>query len=287
MPLLVLLWLASAFASEPAQPVEPVPAAPSATSQPSTETPPEPEAVSFTSQLNEAKRAYFEGRVTDALRLFQDLEARLKVRGEQPSWEEAAEAMTYLGEIHLAQNHPDFAEEAFRWVLERDPDTPMRSPYRHPMEVVTLFEDVRAKVERERREDVPPPPPTLVERDFPEVALLPLGIPQFSQRRPFVGVLAAGTQLGLGIASYVTWRDTRAFNRAGAPNESAAAVAEFQNQVQAKRAVQLSLGAATYVSWGLWSLEAGVAAGKARRRAMLSLGASPEGAPVLALHGRL
>src|SRR5688572_33433406 len=108
MPFLVLLWLASAFASEPAPSVEPVPAATSATPQPAIETPPDSEVVSFTTQLNEAKRAYFEGRVSDALRLFRDLEARLKVGGESPPWEEAAEAMTYLGEIHLAQNNPGF-----------------------------------------------------------------------------------------------------------------------------------------------------------------------------------
>jgi hypothetical protein len=286
MPFLVLLWLASAFASEPGHPAEPDPATPSATSQPSTDPPPDPGAVSFATQLNEAKRAYFEGRVTEALRLFKELEVRLKVKGETPPQEEAAEAMTYLGEIHLAQNHPEAAEEAFRWVLERDIETPMRSPYRHPMEVVTLFEDVRVKVAREQRE-FEPPPPQFIDRPgrFPWYALVPAGIPQFWQRRPVAGALAASMQVGFGIASVVVYKNLQTFN---APNDlQGQELVDFQNEVRRREAFSVSLAVATYVSYVTWAFEAGIAAPKVRERTTLTISFTPEGAPALALHGRL
>ena len=120
--------------------------------------------------------------------------------------------------------------------------------------------------------------------------VVPFGIPQFGQRRPVAGVIAATTQLGFLVSAVVTKQNLKAFNEAGppgAPNPSDAALDEFQQQVQTRRIVQLSLGGAAYLSYGLSVLDAGIAAGKARRRAAVSLSASPEGSPLLAVHGTL
>lgn len=154
----------------------------------------------FPEALDDAKRQWFEGRAATAREAFAELHARL-LAGEEVSPGDAAEALTWLGEIQYLDGEPDAARLTFLDLLRRDPTSAI-SPYHHPTEVVNLFELVRAEVKAGL---VPPPPPPLRPPPAPAWVLAPFGLPQLSQRRPAVGVLSAAAQVGLGAASVVTF----------------------------------------------------------------------------------
>jgi hypothetical protein len=150
----------------------------------------------FSEVLTRAKAVYFAGRDDEALDLFTGLQVRLLL-GETPAWDMAATAMIYVGEIQYRRGHIDEARDAFRWLLDKDPDYQI-SPYSHPIEVVAIFSTVRDQVRRsmgdvtEQPQDIDP---------MPGWGYLPLGIPQFRSGRPVVGTLFAGLQVGLTATS--------------------------------------------------------------------------------------
>jgi hypothetical protein len=186
-------WLPCAHASEPDEP-----AATAGLAVPSD--------ISFAAELERAKQAYFEGRSAEAFEQFRRLELRLKSGGETPPWSEAVEAMTWLAEIQFTRGDVEAAEATFRWILERDVATPMLSPYHHPIDVVSLFEEVRVDIENERRVDADREPVvTVVARPTPPSwTFTPLGVPQLAQGKTGLGITLGALQLGFGVTSIVT-----------------------------------------------------------------------------------
>jgi hypothetical protein len=150
----------------------------------------------FSDVLQKAKQAWFEGRVDDALALFEILKRRLSF-GERPGIAFQAEALIYLGEVYQSQGRFDDAAVAFRDVLERDPDATI-NPYHHPPEVVAQFNGVRDLVLAELAAKVVEPIPLVA---APWWTVLPFGVGQFKQGQTGSGVAYAMAQGGLGAAS--------------------------------------------------------------------------------------
>lgn len=203
----------STTTSDPSPAVDDAPAAEEGEpdTQPEPIKPDSPDEDDFGAVLANAKKAYFSGSHSEALDLLRDLQIRL-LMGENVDEKEAAEALIYLGEIHFTLGQDSEAQAAFRWVLERDPETEI-SPYHHPMDVIGLFELVRRTVREEAGE--PPEPPRIAEEPIPRLPVwgyLPLGVPQFAQRRTGAGVLHASIQTGLGIASLATFAHLQTIN---------------------------------------------------------------------------
>jgi hypothetical protein len=162
----------------------------------------------FSEILEQAKSVYFAGRDDEALDLFTGLQVRLLL-GETPAWDQAATAMIYVGEIQYRRGHIDEARDAFRWLLDKDPDYQI-SPYSHPIEVVAVFSTVRDQVRRSMG-DITEEPRTI--DPMPGWGYLPLGIPQFRSNRPAVGTAFAGLQVGLTAASIGVYVNLAYLNR--------------------------------------------------------------------------
>lgn len=159
---------------------------------------------SFSSVLEEAKQRYFQGEPDAARDLLEGLQLRLHA-GEEPDWESTVEALTYLGEIYFVQGNQDSAEIVFRYLLGRDIETPI-STYHHPIEVVNLFELVRAQIKATQPEPGPVPAPMST--------YLPLGIPQLAQGRTGIGVVYGGLQAALGASSIILYLRADSLNGA-------------------------------------------------------------------------
>ncbi|MEN0063284.1 MAG: hypothetical protein AAGA48_14115 [Myxococcota bacterium] len=153
---------------------------------------PELDPSSFEQQLAIAKSRYFSGETEKAAYLMTLLWDRMK-RGEDPGPKMRAETLTYLGEIHYKASALVEAEEVFRWLFEEDPNAEI-SPFHHPMEVVTFFKTIKAKVELERRQALSSPP----NPGAPPVwTFMPLGIPQATQGRGGAALAFGGLQAAL------------------------------------------------------------------------------------------
>lgn len=159
---------------------------------------------SFERLLGEAKQLYFQGESDKARDLLQGLQLRLYA-GENVPWPLIVEALTYLGEIYYAQSNQEQAKIVFRYLLERDPETPI-SPFHHTIEVVNLFELVRTQVKAEQSGPPKPVP-------APVTTYLPLGIPQFAQGRTGSGLVYGGLQAGLGLTSVLAYVSIDRFNQ--------------------------------------------------------------------------
>ncbi|MCB9688912.1 MAG: tetratricopeptide repeat protein [Alphaproteobacteria bacterium] len=219
----------------------PVPAAP----------PDDPNLLPFGDVLHRAEQWYFAGRVEEARSWLEALQLRVLAGEPDLRWDEVVEALTYLGEIQYDQGEPDTARMTFRWVLEQDVETPI-SPYHHPLEVVNLFELVRATVKAERVDTTtpitpPPRPPT------PPWVLLPFGAPQFVQHRNAAGALYLGSQAALATTSIVTW-----FQLAHATNTPVTdETPEERTNRQLKRyAIQWPSTIGFYTLWAVSSIDA-------------------------------
>jgi len=162
----------------------------------------------FSTDVEAAKEAYFEGELQRSLDAFQALQLRALQEGDELPWDEVVEALTYLGELHVKLGDDDAARRVFRYVLERDLDTPI-SPYRHPIEVVFLFNQVRDQVAAERAMEAPEPVDVPPPRWH---AHLPLGIPQFAQGRTGAGIAFGATQIALGATSVAVLANLRQVN---------------------------------------------------------------------------
>jgi tetratricopeptide (TPR) repeat protein len=117
-------------------------------------------------------------------------------------------ARVYLGEVLLAQNDRNAALEAFRTILDDDPEHQL-DPYEHPPDVVEFFDMVRAATRDLAPDDPPPPlpppippPPELEPMHWTGYA--PFGVHQLRQKRyGWFTILAVG-QLGTMAGSLGT-----------------------------------------------------------------------------------
>ncbi len=263
MHLVSIFWVAGLSWAEPLVPPEDSGAG-TTTSESSGElsdsAPPSPN--SFESVLRAAKERHFAGESVAARNLLVGLSERLEA-GEDPGEELAVEAMTYLGEVHHKLDERSEARAAFRWILERDPETPI-SPFHHSFDVVNLFDLVRAEVLREQ-DVVPPPDPGRPKLGPPPLwTFAPLGIPQLAQRRPGAFLLFGGLQAGFGVASLVVYRDLTRLNVERPRDTSPAEYEAFRNEVRQRRLrAQWPL---TFAFYGTWALSMVDASGQWRRR---------------------
>jgi tetratricopeptide (TPR) repeat protein len=202
---------------------------------------------SFDTVLREAKEHYFQGEPQAARELLQGLQLRLYA-GEEAPWATVVEALTYLGEIYYVQGNQQQAEIAFRYLLERDPQTPI-SPFHHTIEVVNLFELVRTTVLAEQ-EDLPP---VLA----PVSTYLPLGIPQLAQGRTGAGLLYGGLQTALVVTSIVTFVQVDGLNgpeprlRPRLPQQE-----REQRVAELRYGVQWPATFGFYMLWGISTIDA-------------------------------
>ncbi len=234
--------------------------------------------------LRAAKQLYFQGESRDALDLLEGLQLRLAA-GEEPGWDVSTEAMTYLGEIHYKLDQFEGARTAFRWLLERDPHTPI-SPYHHPIDVVNLFELVRSAVVAERQDLVPPDPVPFDPAPPPLWTFAPLGIPQFAQGRTGAGLAFGGLQAGFGVASVALWAHFRLVNVPSTGHPLGWSDEERIRRVQQRR--YFVQWPATVAFYGVWSLSAADAARYHRQQALrVGVGTVSGHTAGLTLQGRL
>jgi hypothetical protein len=255
IPLLLLIPIASAspdgasdrpFANEqpPVESPAPLPA--------STEAKPG-RAPTFSEQLEMAKKRYFQGRHEEALTLLADLQLQVMVDAERRiDRGDAYEAMVYVGEVQYTLGNAGRAREAWRFVLEGNPDYPALSPFSHPPEVGHEFELLRRDVAAEIASRPIPVPPSA-----PAWTALPLGIPQFIGKRPVVGALVGGLQLGLGVTCLTMYAHLNARNVSTDPHPLGWTEFEQQRQINTQRyAIQWPAFAGFYGVWGASWLEA-------------------------------
>jgi tetratricopeptide (TPR) repeat protein len=258
---LVSLWLGSAAVAETPTVPDPVPSTPSGD-------------ASFAATLEDAKQRYFRGETGAARELLQGLQLRVYT-GEHLDWDLVADALIYLGEIYYNEGNQDQAEVLFRYLLEHDPNTPI-SAFRHPVEVVNLFELVRSTVLKSRLGPpvpVTPPPPAPV----PTWAVLPLGIPQFGERRPAAGLAYFTLEAGFAAGS-LTLLDQLQRVKSGDLewDESRVRLTKY--------GYQWPLTIAFYLTWGVSAADA--IRYHQRHAVAPALSASPDGTPTVGVGGR-
>ena len=283
-----ILWLIHAALAGPIAPGDPETGSPAPASVPTDEQPsraddtppptevlPADESGTFQAVLRAAKRRYFDGESEAAKGLLLGLRDRI-FAGEDPGGELAHEAMTYLGVVHFKLDEEAEAKQAFRWILEQDPDA-LISPYHHRIDVVNLFHVVRAEVAAQRN-TVPPPELPAAELGRPPLwHYLPLGIPQFGQGRGGAGVLFGGLQATFGLASIALYSSVdRNNDDFGLPEE------------QVRRQALTTQWPVTIAFYGTWALSIADANRYRRRRAStLSVGpVGAQGAPGVRVHSR-
>ncbi len=196
-----MLWVLLFWSLLAARAAEPAPIAPET---PAEAAPPlHPLTSPFEQVLAAAKHEYFAGRPNQALPLFETLQRRIEA-GEQIPPEIAADALVYLGDVHLSQGRIEAAKLAFRQALAVAPEY-LVNPYHHPVEVGYYFDRAREEVEAERAASAAPPPPP--RPPIPLWGYLPFGVPQVAQGQPGRGLLYGGLQLGLGVTSLAVMVD--------------------------------------------------------------------------------
>jgi hypothetical protein len=256
---LVMLWLISAAFAEPETLPEPADSGPVVTADGGPGSAPgTPIDPSFEGVLDTAKQKYFRGESSEARELLEGLQLRLYA-GEEADWSSVVEALTYLGEIYYVQGDQDQAQMAFRFVLERDPSTPI-SPYHHAIEVVNLFELVRRNVVASRIvTPVPVPVPVTRRSPAPLSTFVPFGVPQLAQRRTALGVLYGSLQLGFGVASVALFPFLDRINGdgGGSGHPLGWEPPEISDRVQRRRyLLQWPATFAFYTTWGVSVIDA-------------------------------
>jgi hypothetical protein len=108
----------------------------------------------FSENLKVAKKQYYGGQPEAANASARALGAIVEYDENVP-FEDAAEAMVLLGATEMLQGNPDKAEEAWRWVLAKDPEYPELSPYSHTPETIQGFESLRSSLETPLQEPGP------------------------------------------------------------------------------------------------------------------------------------
>lgn len=167
------------------------------TEAPLLEDAPLPIEPSAAQRLEEAVRAYQEGRPEEA----QVALARLVMDESVEDRELRQQARVYLGEVLYVQGEQDAAFRAFELVLIADPAYRI-DPFRHPPDVCGFFEVVRASIAPLRPAEplVRVPPPRL-----PASTLAGFGLYQLSHGHPGRGLPFTIGQTALGITSGLTY----------------------------------------------------------------------------------
>ncbi|MEQ1505695.1 MAG: tetratricopeptide repeat protein, partial [Myxococcota bacterium] len=228
-------------------PAEPAPAPSDLPEIRAAATDPEPAGSTFDVVLGEAKQRYFQGEPDSAKELLRGLQLRLYA-GEQADWPSVVEALTYLGEIYYVAGDQASAEVAFRYLLERDPDTPI-SPYHHSIEVVNLFELVRTMVRASRASTAPV---TMPAGPVPLWTFAPFGTPQILQNRTAAGVLYGVLQLGLGAASIGLYAHLDHVNQVRGPTHPLWPLEDVTENVENRRyLLQWPTTLGFYAVWGV------------------------------------
>lgn len=294
LPLLMSFLLAMAAASTPAEAVVPAPTDGSSHTSAAQDDPEQgpaaEDADAFAVVLEEGKRQYFAGRVSDAYDLLRGLQVRLLL-GEQVEKLLAAEAMIWLGEIQYKLGRSTEAREAFRWLLKWDPEYPI-SPYAHPMEIVGEFELVR----REVQDDMEGRPQLLPDRPVrpppaPGWVWAPLGVPQFAQRRVGAGLAFSSLQLGLGaaslgVAAHIRFINTGFDSENPVPHPLGWDAERVDREVQKRRyLVQWPLTFAFYGAWIASTADARRHWRKSHRSTSLGVGTLPNGGTGVVISG--
>ncbi len=215
----------------------------------------DPEGPSPADRLAAARQAYLLGdhdgataTLTALVREYED--------GRWVAREVWAEALVFLGEIQYVDGDRIAAESTFRLLLEREP-TWRISPYDHPMDVVGVFEMVRAAV---RDGEVEAPPPSVSEvrpARVPWWTFAPFGVPQLARDRIAPGVVLASAQIGLAAASVGSWVW---IDRLRQPRQEGETAAEGEARLDRARLVRdafnIPVSAAFYAVWAGGAVDA-------------------------------
>lgn len=248
----------------------------------------------FALVLEGAKNRYFRGDGATARRMLETLRLRI-TSGEAVEWPLVVDTLVYLGEIYYLDGEADRANDAFNYVLERDPETPI-SPYYHNLDVISVFETVRTKViERLRQQITPPPPPPPEPTPTPATVVLPFGLAQFTQGRPGPGFVYGTLQAGFGATSLWYYFRLRNISREygypeGIGNEEVELLAQWRRE---RYFIQAPSTAAFVLMWGVSALDATrwhrrhppTEDGERPVAVHVGPGQSPDGAPMLMLGG--
>lgn len=242
---------------------------------------------SFGNVLQVAKQRYFGGELPYARELLLGLQERLRL-GEEPALETAIEAMTYLGEVQYKLGDREGAEAAFRFIFERNPDAPI-SPYHHPIEVVALFDVVRAEVKASQQARIEEAraldPPEL--GPAPAWTFAPFGIAQLKQRRPGAAVVFGGLQVGFGVASVLLFQQVDRVNEPPADrNDDATFDAVTRRALQQKYLAQWPVTVGFYAVWGASIADAQRVWRSEQAKAVIGIGPVGARSHGVVLHGR-
>jgi hypothetical protein len=116
--------------------------------------------------------------------------------------------------------------------------------------------------------------------------VLPLGVPQFAQRRPAAGLVYGSLQAGFGIVSIAMHARLNRGNVAAGPDHPFGWTSEeVRSEVSLERYLyQWPATAGFYITWGVSALDA-ARWHKRHPPASVGLGRSEGGAPLLVLGG--
>jgi hypothetical protein len=197
----------------------------------------------FAEVLQVALEGYSRGDHAEAKRLLESLRQRVALDAAVDP-ELAAEALIYLGEIRYGEGDYEAASAAFREVLARNPEQPV-NPYRHPPEVVGLYELVRQSVLRDREAAA-----LRAVKPYPLWGYAPFGLPQFATDRPRRAAVYGVLQAGFGLASLASYAHLRYTNNPDRvdPDDAAAHVQGLQRE---RFFVQWPVTLGFYATWAL------------------------------------
>ena len=199
----------------------------------------------FGERLEEAKGQFFAGDLDAALQGLQALQLLAYQEPDAHPWPDVVEAMSYLGEIWIRRGADEQARSVFRFVLERDPDAVM-SPYRHPIEVVFVFDQVKEAVQAERSGVAT----ERVRLRAPWHSWMPFGVAQAAQGRSGAAWAFGGTQAALAGVSIGMFAHLSLVNTDGAGHPLGWDDDQVTGRVQLRRyAVQWPATAAFHAVW--------------------------------------
>ncbi len=217
--------------------------------------------TSFAEELEAAKAMYFQGDLDQGLLAFRALQLRYVQTPQTVPFDEAVDALTYLGEILVKKGEDEEASRVFRTILEEDLDLRI-SPYHHPADVVFVFNRVREQIAAERAAEVPEKPTI---PPAPATTYLPLGLPQLARGRVGPGLWYGGGQALLGGIAIGTYLHLELIN---SPNDNQDHPLGWSDEQIVRRTQIRRYGlqwSATFGFYALWTASVVEARGHWRR----------------------